>query len=61
MGNPAEKCGEISVTKEMNGKKLELLENREASLRNQRHLEMAYEWLRSRGEIVPLKRGAESP
>ena len=61
MANPAEKFGEVSVTKEINGKKLELPENREASLRNQRHLEMAYEWLRSRGEIVPLKPGAESP
>jgi hypothetical protein len=61
MGNPEEKCGEISVTKEMNGKKMDLLENREASLRNQRHLEMAYEWLRSRGEIVPLKGGTKRP
>jgi len=61
MANPAEKFGEVSVTKEMNEKKLQFLENREASLRNQRHLEMAYEWLRSRGEIVPLKPGAESP
>jgi hypothetical protein len=60
MGNRAEKFKENLVTKEIKGEKWDLFENREATLRNQRHLEMAYEWLRSRGEIVPVKGGTEN-
>lgn len=55
MGNPAEKFLENPVTTEMKGKKWELFENTEARLRNQEHLEKAYEWLRNRGKIVPLE------
>ena len=55
MGNPAEKFWENPVTTEIKGKKWELFENTEARLRNQEHLEKAYEWLRKRGKIVPLE------
>ena len=55
--NPAEKFGEDPVTTEIKGKKWELFENREMRLRNQRHLEMACEWLRGRGKFVPVKDG----
>lgn len=61
MGNPGEKFLEVPVATAVKGKRWEFSENREARLRNQRHLEKAYEWLRSRGKIVPLKGGAESP
>jgi hypothetical protein len=60
MGNQAERLWENPVTTEIKEKKRELFENREARLRNQKHLEKAYEWLRSRGKIVPLKGGVES-
>jgi len=60
MGNPAEKFLENPVTPELKGKKWELFENTEARLRNQEHLEKAYDWLKSRGKIVPLKGGTES-
>ncbi len=55
MDNPAEKFLEVPLTGEIKGKRWEFFENREARLRNQRHLEKAYEWLRRRGKIVPLK------
>jgi len=60
MSNPAEKFREVPVTREIKAKRWEFFENREARSRNQRHLEKAYEWL-SRGKIVPLKGGTESP
>ena len=60
MGNPAEKFLENPVTTEIKGKKWELFEYTEARLRNQEHLEKAYEWLRNRGKIVPLECGIES-
>jgi hypothetical protein len=60
MGNQAEKFLENPVTTEIKEKKRELFENREARLRNQKHLQKAYEWLRSKGKIVPLKGGTES-
>jgi hypothetical protein len=41
-------------------KEWEILENREASLRDQKHLEMAYEWLRNRGKTDLLKGAIES-
>lgn len=61
MDDPAEKFGETSIPAERSGKKWEFVEDKEARLRNRRHLEMAYEWLRGRGKIAPLKGGAESP
>ena len=60
MGNPAEKFWENPATTEIKGKKWVLFENTEARLRNQEHLEKAYEWLRNRGKIVPLECGIES-
>jgi hypothetical protein len=60
MGNLAEKSGENPVTTETEEKKWELFENREARLRDQKHLEMAYEWLRNRGKIVLLKGANEN-
>ncbi len=59
MSNPAEKFAETST--ERNEKKREFFENKEAKLRNRRHLEMAYEWLRGRGKIAPLKGEVGSP
>jgi hypothetical protein len=60
MGNLAEKSGENPVTTETEEKKWELFENREARLRDQKHLEMAYEWLRNRGKIVLVKGAIEN-
>jgi hypothetical protein len=60
MGNPAERFGENRLITEIKEKERELFENREAILRNQKHLEKAYEWLRGRGKIVPSKGGTES-
>ncbi len=57
MANLAEKSGKNPVTTKTEGKKWELFENREARLRDQKHLEMAYEWLRNRGKIA-LSKGA---
>jgi hypothetical protein len=61
MGNSVEKFGEIPVTTQIEGKRWESFETTEARLRNQRHLEKAYEWLRNRGKIVPPKGGTKSP
>ena len=60
MSNLIEKFEKNPVATEMEEKERKLIENREAKLRNQRHLELAYEWLRSRGKIVLLKDGIES-
>ncbi len=60
MSNLAEKSGKNPVTTETEEKKWELFENREARLRDQKHLEMAYEWLRNRGKIVLLKGAIEN-
>ena len=60
MGNLAEKTGKNQVTAEMEEKKWELFESREARLRDQKHLEMAYEWLRNRRKPVQLKRAIEN-
>ena len=60
MSNLAEKSEKNSATTETEGKKWELFENREARLRNQKHLEMAHEWLRNRGKTVRLQGGIES-
>lgn len=60
MSNLAEKLEKNPVTTETEEKKWDLFENREARLRDQEHLEMAYEWLRSRGKTVLLKGAIES-
>jgi len=59
MGNLAEKSEKNPLTPEAEEKKCELFENREARLRDQKHLEMAYEWLRNKGKIVLLKSAIE--
>jgi hypothetical protein len=43
------------VATEIEEKEWNLFENREAKLRDQTHLELAYEWLKSRRKIVLLK------
>ncbi len=48
------------VTSEMEEKKWELFESTEARLRDLKHLEMAYEWLRNRRKPVQLKRAIEN-
>jgi hypothetical protein len=60
MSNLAEKPEKNPVTTEMEEKKWELFENREARTRDQEHLEMAYEWLRNRGKTVRLQGAIES-
>jgi hypothetical protein len=60
MSNLMEKFEKNPISTEIEEKEWGLFENREAELRNQKHLEMAYEWLRSRGKIVVLKGGIES-
>jgi hypothetical protein len=60
MNNLADKSEKNAVTIEIEEKKWELFENREARLRDREHFELAYEWLRNRGKIVPLKSVIES-
>jgi hypothetical protein len=60
MSNLIEKFEKNPVATEIEEKEWKLFENREAKLRDQRHLELAYEWLRSRRKIVLLKDGIES-
>jgi len=60
MSNLAEKPEKIHITTEMDEKKWELFESREARLRDQKHLEMAYEWLRNRGKMMRLKVATEN-
>jgi hypothetical protein len=60
MSKLLEKFEKNPVTTEIREKEWKLFENREAALRDQKHLEMAYEWLRSRGKMVVLKGGIES-
>jgi hypothetical protein len=60
MSKLAEKCEKRPMTTEIEEKKRELFGNREAKLRDQKHLEMAYEWLRSRGKTALLKGATES-
>jgi len=57
MSNVIERSEKIPITTEMEDKKRELFENMEARLRDQKHLEMAYEWLRNRGKMT-LSKGA---
>jgi len=60
MSHLAEKSKKNRVTTETEKKKWEIFENREASLRDQKHLEMAYEWLRNKGKTDLLKGAIES-
>ena len=60
MSNLAEKSEKNPVTTEAQEKKCELFENREARLRDQKHLEMACEWLRNRGKMALLQGAIES-
>jgi len=60
MSNLAEKLEKRPVTTDREEKKWEFFENREARLRDQMHLEMAYEWLRSRGKTDLLKGAIEN-
>jgi hypothetical protein len=60
MNHLAEKLEKNPVTIETEEKKWEIFEKREARLRDQRHLEMAYEWLRNRGKTDLLKGAIES-
>jgi hypothetical protein len=60
MSHLAEKSEKNRVTTETEKKKWEIFENREASLRDQKHLEMAYEWLRNKGKTDLLKGAIES-
>jgi hypothetical protein len=60
MSNLIEKFEKNPVATEIEKKEWKLFENREAKLRDQRHLELAYEWLRSRRKIELLKDGIES-
>ena len=60
MSNLAEKSEKNPVTTEAEEKKWELFGNREARLRDQKHLEMAYEWLRNRGKMALLQGAIES-
>jgi hypothetical protein len=60
MSNLSEKFEKNPVTTEIMQKEWELFENREVKLRDQKPLEMAYEWLRSRGKIEQLKGRIES-
>jgi hypothetical protein len=61
MSNLAGRYEKNPVPTETEEKEWELFENEEARLRDQKHLEMAYEWLRSRGKSVLLKGAIESP
>jgi hypothetical protein len=60
MSNLAEKTKKNPVTTGAEEKKWELFEKKEARLRDQKHLEMAYEWLRNRGKMVLLKGAIEN-
>ena len=60
MSNLAEKSERNPVTTETEEKKWELFENWEARLKDQKHLEMACEWLRSRGKTDLLKGAIEN-
>jgi hypothetical protein len=60
MSNLAEKSEKNPVTTEAEEKKWEFFKNREARLRDQKHLEMAYQWLRDRGKMVLLQGAIEN-
>ncbi len=60
MNHLAGKTVKNHVTTEIEEKRREIFENREARLRDLKHLEMAYEWLRNRGKTDLLKSAIES-
>ena len=55
MSDLGEKCERNPVTTEVGKKEWEFFEDTEATLRDQKHLEFAYEWLRRRGKVVLSK------
>jgi len=59
MSNLGEKCEKGPVTIEVGKKEWESFENADATLRDQKHLELAYKWLRRRRRIVLLKGAME--
>jgi hypothetical protein len=59
VGNFAEKERKNQVT-DIDEEEKVFFESTEARLRNLKHLEMAYEWLRNRRKPVQLKRAIES-
>jgi hypothetical protein len=60
MSHLVEKPEKNPVTTEKEEKKCEVFENKEARLKDQKHLEMAYEWLKNRGKTDLLKGAVES-
>ena len=60
MSHLVEKPEKNPVATKTEERKWEIFENREARLRDQKHLEMAYEWLRNRGKTDLLKGAIES-
>ena len=60
MSHPAEKFKRNAVLTEMEEKKWEPFDNKEPRSRDEKHLEMAYEWLMNRGKMVRLEGGTES-
>lgn len=58
MGNFAERNRKNQVA-DIEGQEKVFFESTEARLRNLKHLEMAYEWLRNRRKPVQLKRAIE--
>ena len=60
MSRLAEEPKKNHVTPGMQEKTREPLESTEARLRDLKHLEMAYEWLRNRQKPVQLKRAVEN-
>lgn len=60
MSNLAEKFEGNAVPTEIEEKRWELFGNKEPRLRDEKHLEMAYEWLMRRGKIVSLEDEIES-
>jgi len=59
LGKLAERTRKNQVT-EIEEKKRELFESTEARLRDLKHLEMAYEWLRNRQKPAQVKRAIEN-
>jgi len=61
MSNLAERHKKNPVAREIEEMRWEAFESKEARLRDQKHLEMAYEWLRNRGKKVLLRGAIENP
>jgi len=61
MSNLAERQKKNPVARKTEEMRWEAFEGKEARLRDQKHLEMAYEWLRNRGKMVLLRGAIENP